>query len=59
MVDSLGNVGEALSDARVDSLADLYDSVDLQVCYEPTARTADVSIHLGRRVKSECVRRGT
>ena len=59
MIDSLGDVGAALSDATPDSLADLYAAVDLQVRYEPAEQVADVAIRPGRRVNSECVRGGT
>jgi hypothetical protein len=52
MVDSRGDVGAALSDARQDSLADLYTGIDLQVRYESTVNAADVSIRMGRRVTS-------
>ncbi|WP_433279552.1 recombinase zinc beta ribbon domain-containing protein [Pseudonocardia xinjiangensis] len=59
MVDSLGGVGAALSDAREDSLANLYTGLDLQVRYESTVNTADVSIRMGRQVNSAGVRGGT
>jgi hypothetical protein len=58
MVDSLGDVGAALSDAEEESLADLYMAVDLQVRYEPEVNAADVGIRLGRRVNSAGVRGG-
>ncbi|MFN2494688.1 MAG: recombinase family protein [Pseudonocardiaceae bacterium] len=59
MVDALGDVGEALSDARPESLANLYQAVDLQVRYDPSTCVADVTIRPGSRVNSECVRGGT
>ncbi|MCA1676357.1 MAG: recombinase family protein, partial [Actinobacteria bacterium] len=59
MVDALGDVGEALSGARPESLANLYQAVDLQVRYEPSTHVADVTIRPGSRVNSECVRGGT
>jgi hypothetical protein len=58
MIDSLGDVGAALSDAREDSLANLYTGIDLQVRYESAVNTADVSIRMGRRVNSADVRGG-
>ena len=59
MVDSLGDVGAALSDAKPDSLAGLYAAVDLQGRYDPAAQTADVLIRPGTRVNSARVRGGT
>ena len=59
MIDSLGDVGAALSGAKLDSLANLYTGIDLQVRYEPAAQTADVTMGLGRRVNSAGVRGGT
>ena len=59
MIDSLGDVGAALSDAKRDSLANLYTGINLQVLYEPTEKVADVSVRLGRRVNSAGVRGGT
>ncbi|MPY77164.1 MAG: recombinase family protein [Actinophytocola sp.] len=59
MVDSLGDVGAALSDAKPESMAGLYTAVGLQVRYEPEAHTADVGIQPARRVNSACVRGGT
>ncbi|MDT7713558.1 MAG: hypothetical protein QOG46_2388, partial [Pseudonocardiales bacterium] len=43
MIDSLGNVGAALSEAKRDSLANLYTGIKLQVLYEPREKVADVS----------------
>jgi hypothetical protein len=56
MVDSLGDVGTVLSDAKEESLANLYTAVDLQVRYEPEMNAADVGVRLGRRVNSAGVR---
>jgi len=46
MVDSLGDVGAALSGAKADSLANLYTGIDLQIRYEPAENVADVSVRL-------------
>ena len=46
MVDSLGDVGSALSRAKPDSLANLYTGIDLQIRYEPAENVADVSVRL-------------
>jgi hypothetical protein len=59
MVDSLGDVGAALSGAKPDSLANLYTGIDLQIRYEPAENFADVSVRLGRRVNSAGVRGGS
>lgn len=59
MIDSLGEVGAALADAKVESLADLYSAVDLQVRYTHTAHAADVIIKPVGRVNSARVRGGT
>ncbi|WP_145735722.1 recombinase family protein [Saccharopolyspora dendranthemae] len=59
MVDSLGDVGAALSGAKPERLATLYESVDLQVRYEPGARAAEIKIHPANRVNSVRVRGGT
>jgi DNA invertase Pin-like site-specific DNA recombinase len=59
MIDSLGDVGAALSGAKPESLANLYEAVDLQVCYDQAANAADVIIQPMRRVNSKCVRGGT
>lgn len=56
MVDSLGDVGAALSEAKPDRLADLYARVNVQVGYEPATHTADVTIQPLMRVNSARVR---
>jgi hypothetical protein len=56
MVHALGDIGEALSGADPDRLANLYAALHLQVRYEPAAHTVEVGIHLGRRVDSACAR---
>ncbi|WP_184728487.1 recombinase family protein [Saccharopolyspora phatthalungensis] len=59
MIDSLGDVGPALSGAKPDRLANLYQAVDLQVRYEPAERAAQIKIHPASRVNSVRVRGGT
>ena len=59
MIDSLGDMGEALSGARRDRLADLYSALDLHVRYEPAEQAADVTIRPVGRVNSVRVRGGT
>jgi hypothetical protein len=59
MIDSLGNVGEALANPKRESLENLYTAVDLQVRYEHETRAADVIIRPPARVNSARVRGGT
>ena len=56
MIDSLGDVGEALTNASTERLATLYQAVNLQIRYEPSTHTADVTIQPVGRVNSERVR---
>jgi hypothetical protein len=35
MIDSLGDVGAALIDGKPESLAEIYELANLQICYEP------------------------
>jgi hypothetical protein len=44
MIDSLGDVGEALPDTSTDRLVSLYQAVNLQIRYEHDTRTADVTV---------------
>ena len=59
MVDSLGDVGKALHQARPDRLAELYAALGLQVRYEVADNAADVTIQPVGRVNSARVRGGT
>ncbi|WP_461122867.1 hypothetical protein [Saccharothrix stipae] len=59
MIDSLGNVRAVLNDAKVESLADLYRALDLQVRYKNNAHVADVIIKPVGNVNSTRVRGGT
>ncbi|WP_263247286.1 hypothetical protein [Saccharopolyspora rosea] len=45
MIDSLGDVGAALSSAKPDRLASLYDALGLHVGYGPADHVAHVKIH--------------
>lgn len=45
MIDSLGDVSKALSGAKPQRLADLYNALGLQVRYEPGADEAEITIH--------------
>lgn len=59
MIDSLGDVGAALSGAEPASLTRLYTSLDLHVRYDPAEDIAELSIGLGRQVNNAGVRGGT
>ena len=54
-VDSFGDVPAKLKAATGEGLAELYTSLDLQICFDPMASIAEVSM----RVNSERVRGGT
>ena len=56
MIDALGDVGKALSNASTEHLASLYQAVNLQIRYEHNTHTADVTIQPTSRVNSERVR---
>lgn len=54
MVDSLGDVGSALKEAKPESLGRLYENLSIDLKYEPHARTVEATI--APRVVSACVR---
>lgn len=54
MIDSLGDVGAALSEAKPESLSKLYESLDLELHYKPRERAVEVKTTL--RVANACVR---
>ena len=57
MIDSLGDVGATLADARPERLSQLYQNLRLELRYEPRERA--VVVTASPRVVSECVRGGT
>lgn len=57
MIDSLGDVGAALSDAKPDSLSQLYQRLRLDLRYKPHENAVEVTSNL--RVVSAGVRGGT
>ena len=57
MIDSLGDVGAALSEARPESLSRLYRDLRLELRYEPAERAVVATVL--PRVLSERVRGGT
>jgi hypothetical protein len=59
MIDSLEDMGTALSGTNPESLWNLYQAIGLQIRYEPAAQLADLTIQPMSRVNSECVRGGT
>ena len=54
MIDSLGDVGAVLSDAKPDSLSELYQRLRLDLRYQPHEKVVDVTSNL--RVVSAGVR---
>jgi hypothetical protein len=59
MIDSLGDVGAALSSGDTAQMADLYTALGLRIFYEHETGMADVMIQPASRVNSEWVRGGT
>ncbi|WP_081916079.1 recombinase family protein [Saccharothrix sp. NRRL B-16314] len=59
MIDSLGDIGATVNDAKVETLAGLYTALDLQVLYKNNAHVADVIIKPVGNVNSARVRGGT
>ncbi|WP_231961059.1 recombinase family protein [Amycolatopsis thermoflava] len=59
MIDSLGDVGRKLAKARTDSLAGLYEALNLAVRYDHDSQAAQVTIQPVIRVNSVRVRGGT
>lgn len=57
MIDSLGDVGEALAGARPEKLSKLYERVGLELRYVPDEQVVYATTTL--RVASACVRGGT
>jgi hypothetical protein len=56
MIDSLGDVGAALKQAKPESLERLYRELRLELVYQPHERAVDVQ--LAPRMVSACVRGG-
>ncbi|WP_424186602.1 hypothetical protein ACOBQX_01955 [Actinokineospora sp. G85] len=54
MIDSLGDVGVILADAKPAGLARLYRNLDLNMVYQPEEQAIDVTACPG--VDSACVR---
>ncbi|WP_152551954.1 hypothetical protein [Actinokineospora spheciospongiae] len=54
MIDSLGDVGATLADAKPVGLARLYRNLDLNMVYQPEKQAIDVTACPG--VDSACVR---
>lgn len=57
MIDSLGDVGEALSSAEPDKLNTLYEKLGLSLVFDPHERAVEVTA--APRVANVCVRGGT
>jgi len=59
MIDSIEDVGAALTQTEPESLTALYEALRLQMIYEPTSRTVDVTVQPHGRVNNARVRGGT
>jgi hypothetical protein len=59
MIDSIGDVGAALTQAEPESLAALYEALRLQMVYDPASRAVDVTVQPRGRVNNARVRGGT
>ncbi len=59
MIDSIGDVGAALTQADPPSLTALYEASRLQMVYDPTSHVVDVTVQPRGRVNSVRVRGGT
>jgi hypothetical protein len=57
MIDSLGDVGATIADARPAALNRLYKELSISAVYQPEERAVDVTAR--PRVDSACVRGGT
>jgi DNA invertase Pin-like site-specific DNA recombinase len=59
VINSVGDVGEALTGADPQSLATLYEALRLQMVYDPASRSVNVTVQPLGRVNSARVRGGT
>lgn len=59
MIDSIGDVSAALTQAEPQSLTALYEALRVQMIYDPESRAVDVTVQPRGRVNSERVRGGT
>ena len=58
MINSIGDVSEALTGADPQSLTTLYEVLRLQMLYDPASRAVDVTVQPRERVNSARVRGG-
>ncbi|MGH3711686.1 MAG: hypothetical protein ACRDRQ_27120 [Pseudonocardiaceae bacterium] len=59
MIDSIGDIGAALTQAEPQSLTALYEALRLHMVYDPASHAVDVTVQPRGRVNSERVRGGT
>lgn len=59
MIDSIGDVGTALTQVQPQNLTVLYETLRLQMVYDPASRAVDVTVQPRGRVNSARVRGGT
>lgn len=50
MIDSLGDLGRALSRADPHKLQELYEQIGLEMTYGPESRSLETAVNLGRSV---------
>jgi hypothetical protein len=59
MIDSIGDIGAALTEAEPQNLTALYDTLRLQMVYDPSSQVVDVTVQPDGRVNNARVRGGT
>jgi DNA invertase Pin-like site-specific DNA recombinase len=59
IIDSIGDIGTALTEAQPQSLTALYDTLRLQMIYDPSSQIVDVTVQPHGRVNNARVRGGT
>ncbi|MGH7746620.1 MAG: recombinase family protein, partial [Candidatus Dormibacteria bacterium] len=59
MIDSIGDVGTALTQVQPQNLTVVYETLRLQMVYDPVSRAVDVTVQPRGRVNGARVRGGT
>ena len=59
MIDSIGDIGAALTEAEPQNLTALYDTLRLQMVYDPSSQVVDVTVQPDGRVNNARVRGST
>ena len=58
MIDSIGDISAALTEAQPQNLTALYDTLRLQMIYDPSSKVVDVTVQPDGRVNNARVRGG-